>query len=172
MRCCTSRACLRVRVSILRWTYQPPFFCFLSHMLWGSQGLLGAAAASLYHSHSNSGSELHLQPTPQLMATPDPQPSETRDCTCILMDIRWIHFCCATTGTPRSLLKSLFFPTDHIQWAEWCCDVGTQTEGCVLVSKPLWASTSRGQMKLFPAQGISGVLINPYSLLRTSLKSG
>ena len=34
---------------------------------------LGAAiAASLHHSHSNSGSESHLQPTPQLMATPDP----------------------------------------------------------------------------------------------------
>ena len=40
----------------------------------GSQarGLIGAEAAGLYHSHSNLGSEPHLQPTPQLMATPDP----------------------------------------------------------------------------------------------------
>ena len=40
----------------------------------GSQarGLIGAAAAGLGHSHSNAGSELHLRPTPQLMATPDP----------------------------------------------------------------------------------------------------
>ena len=40
----------------------------------GSQarGLIGAIAVGLYHSHSNSGSELHLQPTLQLMATPDP----------------------------------------------------------------------------------------------------
>jgi len=40
----------------------------------GSQarGLIGAIAASLYHSHSHVGSELPLRPTPQLMATPDP----------------------------------------------------------------------------------------------------
>ena len=33
---------------------------------------IGAAAAGLCHSHSNVGSETHLQPTPQLTATPDP----------------------------------------------------------------------------------------------------
>ena len=40
----------------------------------GSQarGLIGAVAAGLRQSHSNAGSEAHLQPTPQLMATPDP----------------------------------------------------------------------------------------------------
>ncbi|RKM63539.1 hypothetical protein C0984_19550, partial [Clostridioides difficile] len=40
----------------------------------GSQarGLIGAIAAGLHHSHSNTGSEPHLQPTPQLTATPDP----------------------------------------------------------------------------------------------------
>ena len=40
----------------------------------GSQarGLIRAIAASLSHSHSNVGSELHLRPTPQLMAMPDP----------------------------------------------------------------------------------------------------
>ena len=40
----------------------------------GSQarGLIGAVAACLHHSHSNVGSKLHLQPTPQLSATPDP----------------------------------------------------------------------------------------------------
>ena len=40
----------------------------------GSQarGLIGAIAASLCHSHCNVGSELRLQPTPQLMATPGP----------------------------------------------------------------------------------------------------
>ena len=37
----------------------------------GSQarGLIGAIAAGLYHSHSNTRSELHLQLTPQLTAT-------------------------------------------------------------------------------------------------------
>ena len=40
----------------------------------GSQarGRIGPAAASLCHSHSNVGSKLCLQPTPQLMATLDP----------------------------------------------------------------------------------------------------
>ena len=33
---------------------------------------MGAVAAGLYHSHSNAGSELHLHPTPQLTAMPDP----------------------------------------------------------------------------------------------------
>ena len=40
----------------------------------GSQawGQIGAAAANLHHSHSNSGPKQYLQPTPQLTATPDP----------------------------------------------------------------------------------------------------
>ena len=40
----------------------------------GSQarGLMGVAAASLHHSHSNAGSEPHLEPTPQLTAVSDP----------------------------------------------------------------------------------------------------
>ena len=44
----------------------------------GSQarGLVGAVAAGLHHSHSNARSELHLQPTPQLRTTLDPQPTE------------------------------------------------------------------------------------------------
>ena len=39
-------------------------------------GWIGAAAALPCHSHSNMGSEPHLQPTPQLMATLDPRPTE------------------------------------------------------------------------------------------------
>ena len=40
----------------------------------GSQarGRIEAVAAGPHHSHSNMGSKLHLQPTPQLTATPDP----------------------------------------------------------------------------------------------------
>ena len=56
------------------------FFVFLL-FLWaapaaygGSQarGRIGAVATGLCHSHSNMGSEPHLQPTPQLTATLDP----------------------------------------------------------------------------------------------------
>ena len=35
-------------------------------------GQIEAAAASLHQSHSNTRSKPHLQPTPRLMATPDP----------------------------------------------------------------------------------------------------
>ena len=40
----------------------------------GSQarGSIGTVAAGRRQSHSNTGSEPHLPPTPQLMATPDP----------------------------------------------------------------------------------------------------
>ena len=56
------------------------FFCLFA-ISWatpiaygGSQarGPIGAVANGLYHSHSNTGSESCLQPTPQLKATPDP----------------------------------------------------------------------------------------------------
>jgi len=44
----------------------------------GSQarGLIGAVATGLHQSHSNLGSEPSLQPTPQLTAMPDHQPTE------------------------------------------------------------------------------------------------
>ena len=41
-----------------------------------ARGLIEATAAGLHHSHSNTRSEPHLPPTPQLMATLDPQPTE------------------------------------------------------------------------------------------------
>ena len=44
----------------------------------GSQvrGLIGAVAAGLHQSHSNTRSEPRLQPAPQLTVTPDLQPTE------------------------------------------------------------------------------------------------
>ena len=41
-----------------------------------ARGSIGAAATSLRQSHSNEQSELHLQPTTQLKAMLDPQPTE------------------------------------------------------------------------------------------------
>ena len=41
-----------------------------------ARGLIGARATGLCQSHSNTGSEPCLQPTPQLMATPDRPPTE------------------------------------------------------------------------------------------------
>ena len=38
--------------------------------------LIGAVATSLHQSHSNVGFQVHLRPTPQLTATPDPLPTE------------------------------------------------------------------------------------------------
>ena len=37
-----------------------------------ARGRIRAAAAGLHHSQGNTGSDSHLQPTPQLTATPDP----------------------------------------------------------------------------------------------------
>ena len=37
-----------------------------------ARGHIGAVATGLHHSHSDTRSEPHLQPTPQLMATLDP----------------------------------------------------------------------------------------------------
>ena len=37
-----------------------------------TRGQIGAAAAGLHHRHRDAGSQLHLQPTPQLAATLDP----------------------------------------------------------------------------------------------------
>ena len=53
------------------------FFVFSRAVLmaYGSsqaRGLIGAVAAGLCQSHSNAGSKLCLQPTPQFTATPDP----------------------------------------------------------------------------------------------------
>ena len=64
-----------------------------------ARGKIGAVAAS--HSHSNVESKPHLQPTSQLMPTPDPNPlSEARDWTRILMGPNQLHDCWAMTGTP------------------------------------------------------------------------
>ena len=37
-----------------------------------ARGQIRAAVAGLHYSHSNAGSEPHLQPTLQLVVTPDP----------------------------------------------------------------------------------------------------
>ena len=41
-----------------------------------ARGRVGAAAASLHHSHNIMGSESHLRPAPQLTAMLDPLPTE------------------------------------------------------------------------------------------------
>ena len=41
-----------------------------------AMGHIGAAAASLHHSHGNARSELNLQLMPKLVATPDPSPTK------------------------------------------------------------------------------------------------
>ena len=51
------------------------FFPFLGQLPHGgsqARGRIGAVEASLRQSHSNAGSEPHLQPTPQLTAMLDP----------------------------------------------------------------------------------------------------
>ena len=55
----------------------PLAFVILGLHLWHMEvPRLGVESASLRHSHGNAGLEPHLQPTPQLTATPDPLPTE------------------------------------------------------------------------------------------------
>ena len=73
----------------------------------GSQarGLIGAAAAGLRHSHSNVESKPSLQPTPQFMATPDPQPTEQgQGSNHILVVTNQIRLQSTTTGTLKGSL--------------------------------------------------------------------
>ena len=64
---------------------------------------IGAVPASLHHSHSNTRFDMHLQPTPQLMATP--ALTQIRDGTHILKYISQVHYHWAMMGKP---LKSSF----------------------------------------------------------------
>ena len=71
----------------------------------GSQArdLIRAVAAGLRHSHARS--KPRLQPTPQLMATPDVNPlSKARDRTLNLMVPSRVRFRCAMMGTPRHII--------------------------------------------------------------------
>ena len=96
-------------------TSHPLPWCFLFYFFFlfratpsaygGSQarGQIGAVAASLhfFSQPQQRGIEaLCLRPTPQLMATLDPQPSEPGQGSNLLMDTNRIGFCWATMGTP------------------------------------------------------------------------
>ena len=59
--------CVCVCVYLLLFRYAPTAYGSSQ-----ARGQIGAAATSLHHSHSNSGSEPCLRPIPQLKATPDP----------------------------------------------------------------------------------------------------
>ena len=56
------------------------FFLFrTTSMAYGgsqARSLISATVVVLHHSHSNAGSEPHLQPIPQLMTMPDPSPRD------------------------------------------------------------------------------------------------
>ena len=63
-------------VLFLNFIYLFIYFCFLGPYLQHTKssqarGQIRVPVASLCHSHSNAGSEPHLWPTPQLMATPN-----------------------------------------------------------------------------------------------------
>ena len=67
-----------------------------------ARGWNRTTAASLCHSHSNTRSKPHVQPTLQLIAMLETHPlSKARDRTHALMDTSQIHFCCATMATPK-----------------------------------------------------------------------
>ena len=78
-------------------------FCFLGPHQWPVEvPRLGLESELQLPAYSNLGSELCLQLTPQLMAMPDPQPTE-RGQGLNPHPHSWIRFCCTTTVTPRVL---------------------------------------------------------------------
>ena len=94
------------------------YFIFLfttTAVVYGSsqtRGQIGAATASLCHSHSNTGSKLHLLPTLQLEAMSDAWPTEWGQGLNLYPHRHYVGFltCCVTTGTPIFLsLNSVLF---------------------------------------------------------------
>jgi len=90
-------------------------FFMAAPMAYGSywaRAQIGATAAGLHHSWSNTRSEPHLQTTPSLWQCFNPlneardvtdifNPlNEARDVTDIFMDTSWICFCYAIMGIP------------------------------------------------------------------------
>ena len=111
---CKAAACVCVCVCVCTWIYTFFFFFFfpLFRVAPGAHGSsqardgIGAEAASLHHSQSNTRSESYLWPTPQLMATLDPNPlSEARDRTHVLMDTSGV----VITEPQRELHYSTFY---------------------------------------------------------------
>ena len=72
---------IQVVISSCLVEHESTFFFFLkssiiAHGHSQARGKIRATAASLHNSHSNVGSDLHLRPTPQLMAMWDSWPTE------------------------------------------------------------------------------------------------
>ena len=68
---------LPTSINFWQYFFREFFFCLLRDVPKGYGGSqarewIGAVAASLHHSHSNTRYKPHLWPTPQLMAMPDP----------------------------------------------------------------------------------------------------
>ena len=110
----------------------------------GSQArsLIGAVATGLPHSHSNSGSELRLQPAPHSWQCWILNPlSKARDRTCILTDASHIHFHWATMGTPGARLWT------QIIWQQSLC------VQLLCYTVPLWSCPSPVSALVLPLTG-------------------
>ena len=99
-----------IYVSFLKYEICHNFFCRAPPAAYVSsqaRGRIGAAAASLHHSHSNLGSKPHQQPTHSSRQCQILNPlSEAGDQTCILMDTSQVHDHWATMRTP-TLFKDM-----------------------------------------------------------------
>ena len=108
------------------------------------RGQIGAAAAGLHHSHRNMRSELHLWPTPQLMAMPRSLAHWARPGILISrlkcyspphvhMDAGQICFHWATMGTPEIIFKScIILPSAKILWESVMYKICKMIMGCIL----------------------------------------
>ena len=87
-----------------------------------SRGQIRAAAASLYHSHSNPGSELHLCPPQQLTARPDLSPTDQGQGLNPRPHRHYIgsSTCLATMGTPTTYVCLLGLSWKSVELFSTC----------------------------------------------------
>ena len=111
------------------------FFSFIfgsSPAAYGSsqaRGQIRDAVASLHHSHSNARSELHLQTTPQLVATL----SKAKDWTHILMDTSWVLNPPSLNGNSSfSFLKASFAKYMILGWQFFSFSTSNMSSLCFL----------------------------------------
>ena len=122
-----------------------------------ARGRVGATVADLPHSHSNAGSEPCLQPTPQLRATLETQPTDRGQG---LNPRPHGYTSGLLTTEPRQALQALGFPSDY----DCRRDPDQEVPAAPSPSGGLWEHHRR---ILIPSYHILGWLVMQLLILRT-----
>ena len=91
-----------------------------------ASGQIGAVAAGLQHSHSNTGSELHHSSWQCQILNPL---SKTRDWTCVFMDTSQVHYCWAMVRMPYLIFEKCQSTEEKL----WKVVHWNTNSGCVII---------------------------------------